>query len=78
MHWAEPLSRVLTLKGGERLATLREAAAVILERFSSVRQDASVEHAIELLMKAAETGGMRDRKVATDQLWRVLMDRRLL
>jgi len=31
-----------------------------------------LEHALELLMKAAETGALKDRKAATDQVVRVL------
>jgi hypothetical protein len=78
-HWDAPLSRVLTPRGAQ-LSTLREAGQFLSERFSSVIHDASLERAIELLMAAAESGVLADRKTATDQVQVavVLRDRGLL
>ena len=68
----QPLSRVLILKSGERLRTLHDAAELITRRFGSVTKPAPLEHAIVLLLRAAETGTQADRKAATDQVAHVL------
>ena len=78
VNWDAALSRVLTLKGGERLVTLRDAGRCLSDRFGSVNRDAALEHAIELLMAAAATGELERRKTATDQVARVLRARRLI
>jgi hypothetical protein len=44
-----------------RLATLREAAAYLSERFATVTHSAVLERAIVLLMAAAESGKRKDR-----------------
>jgi hypothetical protein len=72
MDWDAPLSRVLSPKG-ERLVTLRDAGAYLSsERFATVTHSPVLERAVELLMKAAETGTLADRKTATDQVARAL------
>jgi hypothetical protein len=68
VDWSRPLTRVLTLKSGERLRTLHDAAELFSRRFGSVTQSASLEHAIARLLHAAETGTKADRKAATDQV----------
>ena len=77
MAWDAPLSRVLSPKG-ERLVTLRDAGTYLSERFADAARDAVLEHAIALLMKAAESGELADRKTATDQVARVLQRQRLI
>ncbi len=77
MAWDAPLSRVLSPQG-ERLVTLRDAGTYLSERFANVTRDAVLEHAIALLMKAAESGELADRKTATDQVARVLQRQRLI
>ena len=72
VDWNRPLTRVLILKTGERLRTLHDAAERITRRFSSVAKSAPLEHAIGLLLRAAETGTQADRKAATDQVAHVL------
>jgi hypothetical protein len=72
VDWNQPLSRVLILKTGERLRTLHDAAELITRRFGSVTKSALLEHAIGLLLRAAETGTRADRKTATDQVAHVL------
>ena len=67
VDWSRPLTRVLILKTGERLRTLHDAAELISRRFGSVTKSALLEHAISLLLRAAETGTRADRKAATDQ-----------
>jgi hypothetical protein len=54
VDWNQPLSRVLILKTGERLRTLHDAAELITRRFGSVTKSAPLEHAIGLLLRAAE------------------------
>ncbi|MFL5220181.1 MAG: hypothetical protein ACJ8DO_16150 [Microvirga sp.] len=58
--------------------TLRDAGTYLAERFADVARDAVLEHAIALLMKAAESGELADRKTATDQVARVLQRQRLI
>jgi hypothetical protein len=54
-NWDAPLTRVLSPQGA-RLVTLRAAGAYLSERFAGVTHSAVLEHAIELLMKAAQSG----------------------
>jgi len=68
VDWNQPLSRVLILKTGERLRTLHDAAELFTRRFGSVTKSAPLEHAIGLMLRAAETGTRADRKAATDQV----------
>src|SRR5829696_5260948 len=68
VDWSRPLTRVLILKTGERLRTLHDAAELFMRRFQSVLSSAPPEHAIGLLLRAAETGTRADRKAATDQV----------
>ena len=70
--WSRPLTRVLILKTGERLRTLHDATELISRRFGSVTSSALLEHAIGLLLRAAEIGTRADRKAATDQVAHVL------
>jgi hypothetical protein len=63
---------------GERLVTFRDAGTYLSERFADAARDAVLEHAIALLMKAAESGELADRKTATDQVARVLQRQRLI
>jgi hypothetical protein len=72
VDWNRPLTRVLTLKSGEQLRTLHDAAELFTHRFGSVTKSAPLEHAIGLLLRAAETGTRADRKAATDQVALVL------
>ena len=72
VDWSRPLTRVLVLKSGERLRTLHDAAEQFTRQFGSVPKSALLEHAIGLLLRAAETGTRADRKAATDQVALVL------
>jgi hypothetical protein len=72
-----PLTRVLSPQGA-RLITLRDAGAYLSERFAGVTHSAVLEHAIELLMKAAQSGTLADRKTETDQVARTLQGQRLV
>ena len=66
------LTRSLTLKSGRRLTSLLDAADLLAERFQTVRRNDPLEHAIRLLLRAAETGTRADRLTATDQIALVL------
>jgi hypothetical protein len=72
VDWTRPLTHVLILKTGERLRMLHDAADLITRRFGSVTKSAPLEHAIVLLLGAAEIGTRADRKAATDQVAYVL------
>ena len=72
VDWNRPLTRVLILKTDERLRTLHDAADLITRRFGTMTRSAPLEHAIGLLLRAAETGTRADRKAATDQVAVVL------
>lgn len=74
-HWDEPLTLPIKLNrraGGQRLETLRETAAFMLERFETVIDDYALYCAVEEIMHAADTGDAADIKGATDQVARVL------
>jgi hypothetical protein len=75
--WDAPLSRVLAPRG-TRLSTWREAGRYLSDGFSTVTRSAVLEHAIVLLMVAAESGKAKDRAAATEQVERVLAGRGLL
>jgi hypothetical protein len=72
VDWNQPLTRTLILKSGERLKTLHDAAELITRRFGSATKSAPLEHAISLLLRAAETCTRADRKAATNQVALVL------
>jgi hypothetical protein len=67
-----PLTRVLTLKSGRRLETLLDAADFLTERLRDVPQDPFLKHALELLLRAVQTGALADRRAATKQVALVL------
>lgn len=71
-YWSKRLSRTIRLKSGKRLVTLRDAGKLIGEVAEGVTHSVAIEHAAELLMRAAETGTDEDCAAATDQLEIVL------
>jgi hypothetical protein len=70
-HWNAPLTASIRLEDGRVLATLQDAAALIAERAGGALSDPSLEQAILLLIRAANTGDERDRAAATNQVERV-------
>jgi len=78
VDWTLPLTRPLPLKGGRRLQTLWDAAELITRRFGNVSQDAVLEHAVRLILCAAETGTEDDLRIATDQIALVLQLHQLI
>jgi hypothetical protein len=65
-------SAKLTLKDGTKLA---DACATLIKYFDTVIERGSVARAIEMVLKAAESGAFDDRKAATDQVAIVLRGR---
>ena len=59
VDWSRPLSRTLTLKSGEQLRTLDDAASLLSKRLS---HSAALEHTIARLLRTAETGTKADCK----------------
>ena len=73
--WDAPLSRAL--RGGNKpLHTLRDAGRYLTDNYANMTRSQALEHAIELLMKAAESGDRRDIKAATEQVARFLQGQR--
>lgn len=69
MPWSKPLTRELTLKDGRVLRTLHDARYVFASGvFSGVKHSPPLERAIDLLMKAANSGDDHDVQAATDQV----------
>jgi hypothetical protein len=75
--WSAKLTRSLTLKTGDKLVTLADARAALIRYFETVTQSAAVALAIKLVMKAADTGTLADRKAGTDQVAIVLAHRQV-
>jgi hypothetical protein len=55
-----------------KLVTLRDVARLCVDRFESVEDAPPVRRAIELLMKAGDSGSPHDVEAATDQIAHVL------
>ena len=79
MPWAKPLAYELPLKDGRTLRTLHDVRDVFASGvFAGVTHSPPLEHAIDLLIRAAETGEDHDVRAATDQvatvlrLWRMM------
>jgi hypothetical protein len=72
VSWDKPLARELVLNDGQTLKTLRDVARLFVERFESVQDAPPQRDAIELLMKAGDSGAPSDIEAATDQVATVL------
>ena len=73
------LARTIALANGRKLKSLDDARTVILDVFGSVNaRSGALEHAIRLLLGAAETGKRADTAAATDAIERLMRDQRLL
>ena len=73
------LARTITLANGQKLKSLDDARTVILDVFGSVNaRSGALDHAIRLLLTAAETGKLDDIAAATTAIERVLRVGRLL
>ena len=78
-NWSHKLARPLALDNGMKLTTLADARTTVLYVFGSgdVRSGA-LDHTIRRLPAAATTGKRANIAAATDQIERVLRDRRIL
>ncbi len=77
-QWDAKLTPALALKDGRRLVTLGEAGRVITESLTGVTKSAALEHAIKLLMAAAENPTRANRASAIAQVDIVLRAHRLI
>jgi len=68
VNWSAQLSRPLTLKDGTKLVTLEDARRAALAHLVTEIEDFDLTGAMQLLLTAAETGSVADRKAATDQV----------
>ena len=73
------LARTITLANGQKLKSLDDARTVMLDVFGSVNaRSGALDHAIRLLLTAAETGKRDDIEAAATAIERVLRVGRLL
>jgi hypothetical protein len=70
--WNRPLAYPLTLRDGTTIATLRQAAALMMGLSETRKSKRVWQHAAELLMQAQKSGLTVDVRDATDQLCRAL------
>jgi hypothetical protein len=71
-NWSAKLTQSLTLKDGNKLVTLEDARRVVLAHLVTEIEYFDLTRAMELLLTAAETGSVADRKAATDHVVTVL------
>ncbi len=76
--WTAALTKPIVLSEGPvaRLVTLRDAARLVSEHFD--QQSGATQYAVELLLKAAETGESFDIELSTMQIERMLRIREWL
>jgi hypothetical protein len=55
--WSAKLTRTIVLKDGTTLATLADARTFILKEPKQIQERGSWQHAVELMILAAERGG---------------------
>jgi hypothetical protein len=68
MHWDKPLTYEVCLRDGRVLRTLRDLREVFASnRFAGITRWRALEHALDLLLRAAETGAESDIEAATGQ-----------
>ena len=72
--WSLWLTHPLTLEDQTRLATLADARAVVVKHLTKRVDDAALTQVLKLLLIAARSGTLSDRKAATDQLEMLLRD----
>jgi hypothetical protein len=72
LSWSKKFSQPIRLKDGRELRTLSEARALIVRMEGRIEGMPVYEYAIELLLKAAETGKRADIQEAENQLGRAV------
>jgi len=79
MPWRMPLPKPMTLASGRVLETLGDLGSLLTsDTFADVHRSPALEHALELLLKASESGDPADIQAAADQAVIVLDQRKLL
>ena len=71
-YWNRPLAYPLTLPDGTEIATLRQAATLMMGLPETRKSKPVWQHAAELLMQAHTSGKAADIRAVTDQLCRAL------
>lgn len=66
--WSLPLTRPIQIRGGPLLTTLLEASAYMLDLPEGIQHRSGWQHAAQLVMAAAESGGRADIEAVTRQL----------
>ena len=77
LNFQRNLTRTITLTDGRQVKSLHDARTVLLDVSANARSGA-LDHAIRLLLTAAETGKRDDIAAATTAIERVLRVGRLL
>jgi len=78
-NYDRKLARHIVLADGRRLRTLKDAADLLLDVFSSVNaRSGALDDALGSLIRAATTGRSEDNEAATDAIERALREWRLL
>jgi hypothetical protein len=72
MSWGKKFGEPIRLKDGRELRTLSEARALILRMEGRIEGKPYYEYAIDLLLRAAETGKKAHVQEAEQQLHRAL------
>jgi hypothetical protein len=71
--WTRTLAYPITLRAGDVISTMAQAAHLMTQRLPKSRQERPVwQHAAELLIEAHTSGKAADIRAATDQLCRAL------
>ena len=78
INYDRKLTRPIKLADGTRLKTLKDAADVLADRFTTATKWDTLEFAIERLITAGESGNRDDIAKATEQVEIVLRERPLL
>lgn len=79
MPWRKPLPLPIKLDDGRVLETLLDLGNLLTgDTFAGVTRSPALEHALQLLLKASETGDPADIHAAADQTVIVLDQRKLL
>jgi hypothetical protein len=70
--WSGKLARSLTLKDGTEMVTLADARDVLRNHLATEVENIELGQTLRLLLAAAKTGSVADRRAATDQVEIVL------
>jgi len=79
-RWAKKLTRRIVVRKGPRdwLLSLDDARTYLLRHFWTANPGPELERAVDLLVRAADSGRLADREAATKQFERILKARNWL